>query len=99
MKYIEHTVIEHLCEDCETLLGDHDGNPYCIDDSGNYFCPDCGLRRKLIDADEWLSIHGIMIYDHAIYKNGNIIAYQKWGKGFRKDVIKVFDSDENKSRK
>lgn len=90
MKYIEHIVYEHLCEDCDTPLGDHEGNPY-VEHEGDYYCHDCALRRRLIDADGWLVAHGIYIYDHAIYQDGCITAYQKWGKGYRKDTVKIFD--------
>lgn len=93
MKYIEHIVYEHLCEDCETPLGDHEGNP-CVEHEDNYYCYDCALKRRIIDADDWLRAHGIGIYDHAIYKNGYIIAYQKWGRGYRKDIVRIFE-DEN----
>jgi hypothetical protein len=93
MKYIEHIVYEHLCEDCETPLGDHEGNP-CVEHEDNYYCYDCALKRRIIDADDWLRAHGIGIYDHAIYKNGYIIAYQKWGRGYRKDTVRIFE-DEN----
>ena len=54
------------------------------------------LKHRLIDADEWLFAHGISIYDHAVYKNGEIIAYQKWGKSFRRDVVKMFDEQGNR---
>lgn len=93
MKYVEHIVLEHLCESCETPLGDHEGNPY-IKQEGAYYCHDCALRLKFIDAEEWLNAHGIRIYDHAMYKDGCIIAYQKGGKGYRKDVVRVFDDEK-----
>lgn len=96
MKYIEHVIPEYLCDDCEVPLGNHEGNPYIRDGNNNY-CHDCALKRRLIDADDWLEAHGICIYDHAVYKNGEIIAYQKWGKRFRRDVMRIFD-DEEKSR-
>ena len=90
MKYIEHTIIEHLCEDCEEPLGYHEGTPYAEDDNGDFYCLDCALRRRLIDAEEWLKYHGIGIYDHALYKEGKIIMYRKWGKGFQKTIIEPF---------
>lgn len=91
-KYIEHIVTEHLCEECETPLGDHDGNP-CVEHNGNYYCHDCALKHRIIDADDWLKAHGIGIYDHAIYKNGCIIAFQKWGKSYRKDTVRIFGDE------
>lgn len=95
MKCVEHKVIEYLCDDCGEPLGNHEGNPYISDGENNYCC-DCALKHRLIDADEWLFAHGISIYDHAVYKNGEIIAYQKWGKSFRRDVVKMFDEQGNR---
>ena len=90
MKYIIHKVKEYLCDDCDAPLGNHEGAPYSKEGDNNY-CLDCALKRKLIDADEWLELHGIGIYDHAIYKDGVITAYQKWGKSFRKDEVRIFE--------
>lgn len=95
MKYIEHVVREYLCDECETLLGNQHGYPF-IQDGENNYCHDCALKRHLIDAEEWLKSHGIAIYDHAIYKDGEIIAYQKWGKSFRRDVVRIFDDGQKK---
>ena len=78
-----------MCDDCGELLGNQNGNPYYTDGDSN-FCPDCALKHKIIDAQEWLKIHGIDIYDHAIYEDGVITAYQKWGKRFRKDEVRIF---------
>ena len=90
MKYIEHIIKEYICDDCGELLGNQCGHPYFPDKENNY-CPDCALKRKIIDAEEWLNLHGIGIYDHAVYKDGVITAYQKWGKRFRKDEVRIFD--------
>jgi hypothetical protein len=38
---------------------------------------------------EYLDAHGLGIYHHAEYNNGKIIAYQKWGKGYRKDELEI----------
>ena len=76
MKYIEHIIKEYICDDCGELLGNQCGHPYFPDKENNY-CPDCALKRKIIDAEEWLNLHGIGIYDHAVYKDGVITAYQK----------------------
>lgn len=92
MKYIEHIVIEHLCEKCGEPLGDHEGNP-CVEHGHSYYCHDCALKLNLIDAEEWLNIHGISIYDHDIYKDGIIAAYQKWGSGYRKHTVRIFDDE------
>lgn len=90
MKYIVHEVKEFLCEDCETPLGNHVGWPF-VDKGDQKYCHDCALKKNLITADDWLKAHGIGIYDHAIYKNGVITAYQKWGKSFRKDEVRIFE--------
>lgn len=92
MKYRTHEVKEYLCDKCETPLGNLDGHPYYEDGENNY-CPDCALKIGVIDAEEWLTIHGIGIYDRAIYKDGIITAYQKWGRGYRKDEVKIFDNE------
>lgn len=91
MKYRTHEVREFLCDECETPLGNHMGWPYIEHGEENY-CHDCALKKGIIDADEWLSAHGITIYDHAIYKNGVITAYQKWGRSYRKDEVRIFDN-------
>lgn len=93
MKYIIHEVKEYLCDRCEAPLGNHEGNPYVHKEDGNY-CHDCALKMGIITADDWLQAHGIGIYDHAIYKDGVITAFQKWGKTYRKDEVRVFDELE-----
>ena len=90
MKYIIHEVKEYLCEKCDAPLGNHVGWPY-VEKDGKFYCHDCALKEGIIDAMEWLDAHGIAIYDHATYKDGTITAYQKWGKSYRKDVVKVFE--------
>lgn len=89
MKFIYYEVEDYLCEDCETELHTQSGWPYAQDDDGNYYCLDCGLKRGLISPMYWLVSHGIGIYHHATYKDGVITGFQKWGRGYRKDEIKV----------
>lgn len=36
---------------------------------------------------------GIMIHDYAAYEGDYIIGYQRWGRGFRKDIIRKCDAD------
>jgi hypothetical protein len=50
---------------------------------------DCALKKGLADPMLWLNANGIGIYHHAEYHDGTIIAFQKWGRGYRKDVITV----------
>ena len=78
MKYIEHIVREYLCDGCGEPLGNQDGHPY-IQAGENNYCYDCALKRGLID--------------HAVYQDGVISAYRKWGKGFRRDVVRIFDQN------
>ena len=90
MKYITHEVKEYLCECCETPLGNHIGWPYVKKDE-NAYCYDCALKKGLVDALDWLDVHGIGIYEKAYYKDGVITAFRKWGKAYRKDEVRVFD--------
>ncbi|MCD8154523.1 MAG: hypothetical protein LUF78_07560 [Clostridiales bacterium] len=90
MKFIIHEAKEFLCDDCETPLGNLSGWPYYSKNNDNY-CPDCALRRGLIGANEWLFAKGIDCYHHAEYENGTITAYQKCGRGYHKDVVKLSD--------
>lgn len=94
MKYVEKTIIEHLCEDCEMPVGDCDGMPHYVDGNGDFYCLDCALKRHFIDAEYWLNCHGMNIYDHALYKNGKIIMYRKWGKRYQKNIIDPFGKTE-----
>lgn len=40
-----------------------------------------------------LQSYGLGIYDYANYENGCIVGYQRWGRGFRKDIIEECDAD------
>ena len=89
MKYKEIILQSFVCEECEKEVGNLDGFPYYTDKDGNYYCPDCALKNNLCTAEDWLNDHGIRIYESASYKNGKITAFQKWGKGYRKDVVTI----------
>lgn len=95
MKHVTHEIVEYICDDCNIQLGNHLGHPYYSDDGSNY-CLDCALKRNLIGADEWLRKHGITIYHYAVYKDGVITAYQKCGRKYKKDVVKIFENSEIK---
>lgn len=88
MKTIIYEVTDYLCDDCETELHTTSGWPYVSDGENNY-CPSCAVKRELLKPIEWLKWHGVGIYHHATYKDGVITAYQKWGRGYRKDEIEV----------
>lgn len=87
---VTHQVNEYLCDLCGVGVGNHVGNPFYRNGDDNY-CPDCALKLGLIDAETWLHHNGIYIYHHAFYDNGKIIAYQKWGRGYRKDEVVISD--------
>ena len=77
----------YTCHDCGNLI--IDGHPY-HNVSGHYMlCLDCALKCGYAWPMVWLELHGFGIYDRAEYHDGKIIAFQKWGKGYRKDVIEV----------
>lgn len=100
MKYIEHTIIEYLCDKCDKPLGNHIGNPYYVDEQKNIcLCGDCALDSGLIDAMEWLHNYniGLGIFEKAEYENGVVTAYQKWGRGYTKHLIPVYDNTDNKA--
>ena len=54
-----------------------------------HYCVDCGLKLGIVGPMVWLEAYGIGIHHHAEYHDGTITAFQKWGRGYRKDVIKV----------
>lgn len=86
MKTIIYEVTDYLCDDCETELHTTDGWP-AYRDGDNYYCEVCAVKRGILDP---LSYAGRFDnYHHATYKDGIITAYRKWGRGYRKDEIKV----------
>ena len=74
------------CGICGKII--EDGEPH-IKYEAQHVCCDCALKIGLLPAIDWLDIHGIDIYEKADYENGVITAYQKWGRGYRKDEIKI----------
>lgn len=88
MKTIIYEVTDYLCDDCETELHTTDGYPY-VTDGDNHYCGSCAVKRGLLKPIDWLAWHGMGIYHHATYKDGVITAYQKWGRGYRKDEFEV----------
>ena len=76
------------CENCGNSAKEQDGHPHVVFDRKPY-CLDCALKLGMLGPMEWLHYHGFEIYHHAEYHNGKIIAYQKWGKGYRKDELEI----------
>lgn len=75
------------CVICGQPIGED--HPHFNDGNSRRMCMDCALKKGLADPMLWLNANGIGIYHHAEYHDGTIIAFQKWGRGFRKDVITV----------
>lgn len=42
-------------------------------------------------ALEMLNDYGLGIYTYAKFEGNHIIGYQKWGRGWRKDIIKIVE--------
>ena len=45
------------------------------------------------EALKVLQDYGIYIYDYADFEDDHIVGYQRWGRGFRKDIIRECDND------
>jgi hypothetical protein len=88
LKTIVYEVTDYLCDDCETELHTTDGGPY-VAVGDNYYCGSCAVKRRLLEPMSWLAWHGMGGYSRATYKDGVITAYQKCGKGYRKDEFEV----------
>lgn len=41
------------------------------------------------EALKELENNGISYFDHADYKDGHIVAYKRWGRGFLRAVVEV----------
>jgi len=93
MKFITHEIREFLCDKCEEPLGNHNGWPY-ISVGDDNFCYDCALKLGHVDAMDWLRVYGHNAYEDAFYKDGVITAYKKWGRGYRKEKIRVFEDED-----
>ena len=77
----------YVCTDCNGLI--HDSDPHAVWNNSEHFCLNCALKRGIIGPLYWLDTCGIGIYHHATYNNGTITGFQKWGRGYRKDEIKI----------
>jgi len=77
----------YKCVNCRKEI--EDGEAHYRLTGGKRMCLDCGLRFGYVGPMEWLELHGIGIYHHAEYHDGKIIAFQKWGRGYRKDEVEV----------
>ncbi len=81
-----------ICYACGMQTQEEYGHPYCVDDCGNHYCLDCGLKLGLIDPLKYLELHGIYISHHAVYEDGWIKAFRKWGKGYWMYELKFEES-------
>lgn len=79
----------YTCFKCGGIIVD--GHPYYNVHGRHVLCLDCALKLGYIGPMAWLELHGIMIYHHAEYHDGILTAYQKWGRGYRKDEMRPFD--------
>ena len=78
-----------ICKNCGKPAIKHDGDPYTVF-RGDRYCLDCALKLGMCAPMDYLDVHGIDIYHHAEYHDNKIIAYQKWGRGYRKDELELF---------
>lgn len=79
---------KYVCYKCGGLIDD--SHPLYIVDNRHFMCLDCALALGYIGPMAWLEAHGLGIYHHAEYHDGAITAFQKYGRGYRKDVITVY---------
>jgi hypothetical protein len=86
-----------FCDRCGEDVESYNGHPYIKVDS-NHYCPDCALIIGELDALTYISWHGIGIYEKAAYKDGVITAFQKWGRGYRKDEWNIDDEEFQRKR-
>ena len=77
------------CEECGQSAKALDSDQHVVF-YGKPYCLDCALKLGMLGPLDWLYSHGICIYHHAEFHDGKIIAYQKWGRGYRKDELEVF---------
>lgn len=83
------SVQDYFCDQCGIDTDTRDGNGCWHDSQGHDFCLDCAIEHGLIDPLDWLNLHGISLHEKAEYKDGKVIGYRKWGRGFMKDIIQV----------
>ena len=87
------TDFDWFCDQCGKHIGTGDNVMMFHDTKENDFCPDCALENGIIDAMAWLDRHGFGLAHHAVYENGKVTAFQKWGRGFTKYVFPVGNDD------
>lgn len=89
-KPFEVTFFEYFCDSCGQKIGDDlCGDPSHHGKDGGEYCSDCALKKGLIAPLTWLNLCGLAFYDHATFENGHVIGFQKWGRGFRKDIFLI----------
>lgn len=78
------------CKNCGNPATENDGDPFVVYNRNTY-CLDCGLKLGMCAPMHYLDMCGMEgVYHHAEYHDGKIIAYRKWGKGYRKDELELF---------
>ena len=78
------------CKNCGNPATENDGDPFVVY-GRNTYCLDCGLKLGMCAPMHYLDMCGMEdMYHHAEYNDGKIIAYRKWGKGYRKDELELF---------
>ena len=78
-----------ICENCGNPAIENDGDPF-VNYKRKAYCLDCGLKLGMCAPMHYLDMCGTGdMYHHAEYHDGKIIAYQKWGKGYRKDELEI----------
>ena len=83
---------KHICPSCGKYTHEEDGFPYGINvDTGKHYCLDCGLKLGMVEPMEYLILHGIGVFHHATYKDGIINVFRKWGRGFKKYELMIFE--------
>ena len=86
-----------FCDRCGEDVEEYNGHPY-IETDGKHYCPDCALILGKLDALTYINWHGIGIYEKAEYKDGVLTAFQKWGRGYRRDEWSIDDEEFQRKR-
>ena len=82
-----------FCDRCDTDVQSYDGHPY-FEEHGFHYCPECALIIGIITPMEYVksTLSACGSFDKAEYTDGKLIAYTKWGSGYRKTIFEVADN-------
>lgn len=76
---------KYICSSCGNPTHEEIGYPHAVDDkTNNHYCLDCGMKVGIVEPLNYLELIGIRIFHHATYQNNTIIAFRKWGRGYRR---------------